>query len=116
MCVDDCPNQSRKALLEFCATRGVVDFHAATLTTDQPRLSQFPKVLRECGLGDGLFADCQKRRTVLRALLRRDVGINRHPHRVRKSVENPFYRDVLNRWMKQRPHSDKSSDSGKTVQ
>ena len=57
MRVDDCPNESRKALLEFDATRGVVDFHTATLTTDQPRLSQFPKVLRECGLRDRLVAD-----------------------------------------------------------
>src|ERR1700719_2917103 len=70
MRIDDCPNQSRKALLEFRATRGVVDFHAATLTTDQPRLSQFPKVLRECGLRDRLVADWQKRRAVQSELLR----------------------------------------------
>jgi hypothetical protein len=39
MRVDDCPNEPGKALLELRATRGVMDFHAAALTPDQPRLS-----------------------------------------------------------------------------
>ncbi len=105
MRVDDCPNESGKALLEFRTTRGIVDFHAATFTTDQPRLSQFPKMLRECGLRDRLVADGEKRRAVLRALLRHDVRINGHSHRVAQSVENSFYRNLLNRWVEQRPHA-----------
>jgi hypothetical protein len=116
MRVDDCPDKPRKALLELAATRGVVDLHAAALTTDQPRLSQLPKVLRECGLRNRLVADCQKRRTILRAVLRHDVRINCHPYRVGQGVENALYGDVLNRWMQQRPHGNKSSHSGEKVQ
>src|SRR5580704_2393259 len=116
MRVDDCPYKSRKALLEFHATRGVVDFHTATLTTDEPRLSQFSKVLRECGLRDRLVADCQKRRAVLRALLRHDVRINCHSHRVGQGVENSFYCNLLNRWVEQRPHANQSSHSRERVQ
>jgi hypothetical protein len=116
MRVDDCPNEPRKALLELHTTRGVVDFHAAALTTDQPRLSQLPKVVGECGLRDRLVADRQKRRAILRAFLRHDVRINCHPYRVGQGVENALYCDVPNRWMEQRPHGDKSSHSGKKVQ
>ena len=33
-----------------------------------------------------------------------DVRVNRHPYRVGQGVEDSLYRDVLNRWMEQRPH------------
>src|SRR5260370_35069153 len=61
MRVDDGPNKPWKALLEFRATRRVVDFHAAALTTDHPRLPSLPKVWREARLRYRVAARCLQR-------------------------------------------------------
>ena len=116
MRVNDCPNQPGEALVDLRATGGIVHLHAAALATDQTRLSQCPEVLRERGLRNRLVADCQKRRAVLRALLPHDIGIDGHPYGVGQSVENSFHRNVLNRWVEQRPHTNKSSHRGQKVQ
>jgi hypothetical protein len=116
MRIDNCPNQPGKTLLKLRAPRNVMHFNAPPFSADQPCLSQRSEVLRERGLRNRLVADSQKRRTVLRALLRHDVCVDSHPYWVGQGVKNPLNRNVFDGWMKEGPHKDKSSHRKKVVQ
>ena len=68
MGVDDGRNQAEKALIDFCATRGVLHFDTAAFSTDQACLSQRFEVLRESRFGYRPFAYVCEIGTVLRTL------------------------------------------------
>jgi hypothetical protein len=66
--VDDRCNEARKAAVDLCASRGVVHFHSPALATNQPRLPENLKVLRERRFWNVLFRDVQEIRAIARTL------------------------------------------------
>ena len=100
----DSLDQSREALFDLCAARGIPHFHSNTLSPDQPCFPEGLEVLREGRLRNFLFAHCQKVRTGLGTNRPDDISIDGCAYRIGERMKNSLDRNIFQRRMKQRPH------------
>lgn len=102
--VEDGGNQSWKALVDFRAARGVVHFDALAFAANQSRLPEGLEMLGKGRFRDGLLADIQEIRAIVRTDRADNPGINGDPHGIGEGMKDAFDREVVRRGMKKWPH------------
>jgi hypothetical protein len=105
VCINDAPNQSRKALFNLVAAGSVEHLDSLTLAADQARFAQDSEMQGQRGFGNVLFIDLQEVGTRLLAGRSHDAGVNGHAHRIGERVQNAFNRNVFHCGMEQGPHA-----------
>lgn len=105
VCGHDRADQSREALLDLRAARGIAHFDAVPLAADQAGFAQRAEVLRKRRLGNGAVADLEKVGTRQRAVGGGDAGVDRGTHRIGQRVEYALDGDVLDRRVDQGFHA-----------
>jgi hypothetical protein len=95
VCADDRGNQSREALIDFQAARGVLHLDSSPFPADQTCLSQGFEMEREGGFGNGSFADLKKVRAIVGTVRPGDLGEDGHSDRVGEGMENAFHGNVF---------------------